>query len=45
LKVYGFEEPPVLDIKKVNDANIPIAMYVGKHDILVKTEDSRWVKD
>lgn len=43
--MYGSENPPVLDIAKVNDAKIPIAMYVGKHDILVKTEDSRWVKD
>ena len=43
IEIYGSKIPPLLDIKKINDANIPIALFVGKHDILVKTEDSRWV--
>ena len=29
----------------MNEAGVPIAMYVGSHDILVKTEDSRWIRD
>ena len=29
----------------MNEAGVPIAMYVGSHVILVKTEDSRWIRD
>ena len=35
----------MIDISKVNEAGVPIGMYVGLHDILVKTEDSRWIRD
>jgi hypothetical protein len=29
----------------LNEANIPIAMFVGLHDIMVNTDDSRKIRD
>ena len=43
--MYGSSTPPEIDIKKVKDAHVPIALYVGMNDLLVNPIDSRWIRD
>ena len=45
LKVYNQETPPVHKTAKVIDAGVPIAMYVGKHDLIVLPSQSRSLRD
>jgi hypothetical protein len=39
MEIYGQAEPKEIDSKLVKNAKVPIALYVGKDDILVNTED------
>ena len=42
MQVYGQSFPPTLvDFSKVNQAGVPIAMYVAKHDLIIFPKDSR----
>mmetsp|Transcript_36396 Transcript_36396/g.36017 ORF Transcript_36396/g.36017 Transcript_36396/m.36017 type:complete len:99 (+) Transcript_36396:87-383(+) len=39
LKIYGKEEPPLYNLSKVQESNIPIALLTGKNDMLASPED------
>jgi len=41
--IYGQDKAPEIDVGRGLLAKIPIALYVGKHDTLVNTENSRWL--
>ena len=41
MQVYGQSFPPKVDFSGVNNANVPVAMYVGKHDLIIFPKDSR----
>lgn len=41
LKIYGQEVPPQVDPSKIKDAGVPIAVYVGKQDLMVCTEHAK----
>ena len=45
MEIYGQATPPEIDIKKVKDAHVPIALYVGMNDLIVNPVDSHWVRD
>lgn len=36
VQLYGQEKPPVIDFSPIENAGIPIAMYVAKHDLIVQ---------
>ena len=35
----------MIDLHKISDAKVPIAMYVGIHDLIVHPADSRIARD
>jgi hypothetical protein len=43
--IYGQETPHYIDPKKIKDAGVPIALYQGKHDLLVSLDQTRQLKD
>ena len=43
MEAYGQEEPPLIDLKRIKQTGIPIAMFVGLNDELVSYEDTLWL--
>ena len=44
-QVYGQPEPPIVDLKKVKDAEVPVAIFASKNDLLSDISDQRWARD
>jgi hypothetical protein len=44
-ELYGSEMPPEVDMTKIKDSGVPVAMYVAKHDRIIYPVDSRWARD
>jgi hypothetical protein len=44
-KRYGQIEPPIVDLTRIREAEVPIAMFIGKDDDLGDIVDSRWARD
>ena len=42
---YGSDTPPEVNLKRIENTEVPIAMYVGNEDDLADIEDSEWVRD
>ena len=42
---YGLVEPPIVDLKKIKDAGVPVAMFVSRNDLLSDISDQRWARD
>ena len=42
---YGRETPPLVDLRKVPDARVPIAMFAATSDELADPKDSHWTRD
>lgn len=36
--------PPLIDLTKIRDSGVPVAMYVGKQDVLATPTDAQWTK-
>lgn len=43
-KKYGQDEPPVVDLKKI-DGSVPIALFAGTEDDLGDLTDVRWARE
>ena len=43
MEAYGTDKPPLIDVKKVRQAGIPMAMFTGTFDELVSHQDSQWL--
>ena len=41
--LYGHEEPPFIDLNEIYD--VPIAMFVGRQDVLANVIDNRWLHE
>ena len=42
IEEYGQIEPPFIDIKEIKD--VPIALFVGYHDMIANINDNRWLE-
>lgn len=42
---YGQSSPPEVDLKKIENTKVPVAMFVGNEDDLADIEDTEWVRD
>ena len=42
---YGQTEPPLIDLTKINDSQIPVAIFTALHDTIQVVGDSRTVRD
>ena len=42
---YGQAKPPELDLKRIRNINVPVALIAGKSDMTVSLADARWVRD
>lgn len=45
LKKYGQIDPPTLSFSGVTKEELPMALYVGKDDLVAQVEDSHWLRD
>ena len=45
MKVYGSELPPTVDTSKTQNTSVPIALFVGKHDVGVSLEVAHLAKE
>lgn len=43
MEVYGTEKPPLIDLRRIRQTGIPIAMFVGYYDELASFKDSLWL--
>ena len=44
MKYYGHTEVPRLDMSGLKNLNVPISLFVGKHDILSTPKDGKIMK-
>ena len=44
METYGTILPPVTDFTLLKENQLPVAMYVAKHDLIVKNKDSQWTR-
>lgn len=42
IETYGQRDPPFIDIKEIKD--VPIALFVGYHDMIANINDNRWLE-
>lgn len=42
---YGSDTPPEVDLTRIENTEVPVAMFVGNEDDLADIEDSEWVRD
>jgi hypothetical protein len=42
---YGYEVQPKIKLARVKFSNVPIAIFVGKHDKLSTVPDALWLKE
>ena len=43
LQVYGTAQPPEIDLTKLRDVDVPIAVFQGDSDKLAHDEDLPWL--
>ena len=44
-EAYGQPEPPQVDLTKIRDAGVPVAIFASKFDLLTEITDQRWTRD
>jgi hypothetical protein len=44
-EAYGQAGPPPIDLKKVRNTKVPVALFPGAYDALSALEDTRWLRD
>ena len=43
MQVYGTAQPPEIDLTKLRDVDVPIAVFQGDSDKLAHDEDLPWL--